>query len=99
MENLVFLALRRETRGIYYYTSPEGYEVDFYLPESRQLIQVTQQMANPDTREREFRAIEAAVRNLKVQSALILSDVNENPVEVGGIPVNVRSVSEWLLGN
>ena len=50
LENLVFLALRRETREIYYYTSPEGYEVDFYLPESRQLIQVTQHMTNPDTR-------------------------------------------------
>ena len=41
MENLIFLALRQKTEEIYYYLSPEGYEVDFYLPESRQLIQVT----------------------------------------------------------
>ena len=33
LENLVFLALRRKTKEIYYYTSPAGYEVDFYLPE------------------------------------------------------------------
>ena len=97
LENLVFLALRRGTREIYYYTSPEGYEVDFYLPETHQLIQVTQHMDNPGTREREFRAIETAVKHLKVERALILSDMNEDPIEVGGVPVSTRSVAEWLL--
>lgn len=97
LENMVFLALRRETREIYYYMSPEGYEVDFYLPESRQLIQVTQHMANPGTREREFRAVEAATQHLKVESALILSEVNEGSTRVGGVPVSIRSISEWLL--
>ena len=33
LENLVFLGLRRKTKEIYYYTTPAGYEVDFYLPE------------------------------------------------------------------
>jgi len=97
LENLVFLALRREARDIYYYMSPEGYEVDFYLPESRQLIQVTQHMANPGTREREFRAVEAATQHLKVESALILSEVNEGSTRVGGVPLSIRSISEWLL--
>ena len=97
LENLVFLALRRETREIYYYTSPEGYEVDFYLPETHQLIQVTQHMANPGTREREFRALETAVKHLKVERALILSDMNEDSIEIGGVPVSTRSVAEWLL--
>ncbi len=32
MENTAFLALRRKTHEIYYYTTPAGYEVDFYLP-------------------------------------------------------------------
>lgn len=97
LENLVFLALRQQTNEIYYYTSPESYEVDFYLPNSRQLIQVTQHMDNPNTRKREVRAIEAATHHLKVEQALILSEVSEGPQMIGGIPVEIRSIAEWLL--
>ena len=97
LENLVFLALRRQTSEIYYYNSPEKYEVDFYLPESRQLIQVTQHMNNPATREREFRAIKSAIPHVKVEQALILSENNEETQIVAGIPVETRSIAEWLL--
>jgi len=38
MENLVFLALRQQTKEFYYYTTPGGYKVDFCLPEKRQLV-------------------------------------------------------------
>jgi uncharacterized protein len=97
MENLVFLALRRQTKEIYYYTTPGGYEVDFYLPEKRQLIQVAQNLRNSDTREREVRALNDAVVGVKAENALILSDENESSFDVSGVPVKVRSVSEWLI--
>jgi len=79
LENLVFLALRQQTNEIYYYTSPERYLVDFYLPDRRQLIQVTQRIDNPRTRQREFRAIEAAARHIQVEQARIKSK-KERPV-------------------
>ena len=44
LENLVFLTLRQHAREIFYYTTPSGYEVDFYLPEEQQLVQVTQNL-------------------------------------------------------
>ena len=97
LENLVFLALRRQTGEIYYYTSPEGYEVDFYLPEKRQLIQVTQHMEHPETRAREFRGIEAAAQHLRIEHTLILSEKNEEPKGMGEISVEIRSIAEWLL--
>jgi predicted AAA+ superfamily ATPase len=97
LENLVFLALRQQTDEIFYYTSPESYEVDFYLPDRRQLIQVTQQMDNLKTRQREFRAIEAAARHINVEQALVLCEANEDPQMVHDIPVEVRSIAEWLL--
>jgi predicted AAA+ superfamily ATPase len=98
LENLVFLALRRQTKEIYYYATPAGYEVDFYLPEKRQLIQVSQNLDAQTTRQREVRALSDALTALKVESALILSDANEDGFELSGIPVQVRSVAEWLLG-
>lgn len=98
LENLVFLTLRKQSQEIYYYTTPSGYEVDFYLPKEQQLVQVTQSLDLPSTRERELRALTEACRTIKVTHALILSDVNENDLEVNGVPVEVRSAAEWLLG-
>jgi predicted AAA+ superfamily ATPase len=97
LENLVFLALRRQTKEVYYYVTPGGFEVDFYLPEKRQLIQVATNLENPATREREIRALNDALGGAKVESALILSDTNENSFELGGVQVEIRSVAEWLL--
>jgi predicted AAA+ superfamily ATPase len=98
LENLVFLALRRQTKEIYYYATPAGYEVDFYLPEKRQLIQVSQNLDAQTTRQREVRALSDALTVLKVESALILSDASEDGFELSGIPVQVSSVAKWLLG-
>jgi predicted AAA+ superfamily ATPase len=99
LENLVFFALRRQTHEIYYCATPGGYEMDFYLPENRQLIQVAHNLdaSRTATREREVRALSDALTGVKVESALILSDANENSFELGGVRVEVRSVGEWLL--
>ncbi len=97
LENLVFLALRRKTNEVYYVTSPAGYEVDFYLPETRQLIQVTQNLANPVTQDREVRALSDALRGLNLPSGLILSDSNADPIEENGLTIEIRSIAEWLL--
>ena len=97
LENLVFLALRRRTKEIYYHATPGSYEVDFYLPEKRQLIQVARNMENPAIREREIRALSDALKGVKVESALILSDANENEFLLDGVKVEIRSVAEWLL--
>lgn len=97
LENLIFLGLRRKTRELYYLASPGGFEVDFYLPEKRQLIQVVQQMDNPATREREIRALQDAMQSVKVESALILTDANGEAFKIDRVPVEVRSTAEWLL--
>lgn len=97
LENLVFLSLRRQTREVYYYTSPGGFEVDFYLPETHQLIQVAQNLNQPATREREVRALTDALRGLGLSRGLILADANAEPIVEDGLTVEVRSLAEWLL--
>ena len=97
LENLVYLALRRRTREIYYYTSPGGFEVDFYLPETRELIQVSQNLAQPATREREARALTDALRGLGLMRGLILTDANASAIQSAGLTLEVRSMAEWLL--
>jgi len=97
LENLVFLALRRRTSEVYYYTSPGGYEVDFYLPETRELLQVSQDLAQPATRERETRALTDALRGLGLTRGLLLTDANAEPIGIEGLTLEVCSLAEWLL--
>ncbi len=97
MENLVFLTLRQQTKEIFYYMTPGGYEVDFYLPERHQWIQVSQRLENSSTSEREIRAIEDTIKEMRIENALILSDTNENKIEIGRVPVRIQSITEWLV--
>jgi predicted AAA+ superfamily ATPase len=97
LENLVFLTLRQQTKEVFYFVTPGGYEVDFYLPERRQLIQVSSRLENSSTREREIRAIEDTIKEMRIENALILSDANEKEISVGGVSVTVQSITEWLV--
>jgi predicted AAA+ superfamily ATPase len=97
LENLVFLALRRQTRAIYYYRAADDYEVDFFLPETRQLIQVTQSLAAPAVREREVRALTAAMQALDIDHAVILTDASADPITLEGATIQIRAVAQWLL--
>ncbi|MBN2147759.1 MAG: ATP-binding protein [Anaerolineales bacterium] len=97
IENLVFLAFRSKTDEIFYLTTPAGYEVDFYLPETRQLVQVAQSLSNPVTREREVRALVDAMRSTNISQGMILSDANAEPVTEDGFTITTRSIAEWLL--
>jgi uncharacterized protein len=96
LETAVFLALRRQTKEIYYYTTLASHEIDFYLPETRQLIQVTQNLNNPTTREREVRALLDAMQALQVEESLLLSEANAEPVQENGMTIQIQSVAEWL---
>ena len=97
IENAAFLALRRKTREIYYYTTPAGYEVDFYLPESGRLIQVVQNMDNPATREREIRALADGMSALGLSYGLILTDSKSQTITRNGFTITIRSLTDWLL--
>lgn len=97
LENLVFLELRRQTTEIYYLTTPGGYEIDFYLPEQKQFIQVTKNLSDPDTRKREMRALQDAIASIQVQRALVLTDKAEDDFEFNGVPVTIASTAAWML--
>jgi uncharacterized protein len=99
LENAVFLALRRQTSEVYYYLTPSGYEVDFYLPEQGQLIQVVENMQQPETRQRELRALEDAAKKLELRSILIITSESEDGLMIGETPVQVQSAAVWLLTN
>jgi predicted AAA+ superfamily ATPase len=97
LENLVYLALRRQTKEIYYYLTPSGYEIDFYLPRERRLIQVSQDINQPSTYEREVRALVEAMHTLDIRSSTLLTTNNHPPFKADGLTIEIVSVLDWLL--
>jgi len=97
LENLIFLALRRSGQGIYYVTTPAGYEVDFYLPQRGEPIQAAMDMNQSAVRERETRALAGAMRALDLPRGTILCEANQTPIELEERTIVIRSVAEWLL--
>ncbi|MCX5971156.1 MAG: ATP-binding protein [Coprothermobacterota bacterium] len=97
LENLVFLALRRQERDIYYLSPKKGYEVDFYLPQAGLLIQVAQNLHQEQTREREIRALTAAMSSLNLQEGLILTENGEDSLQSGNMTIHIQPIASWLL--
>ena len=73
-ENLIYLDLRRKGYLIYYYLTAERNEVDFLVQDRRgnkQLLQVTWEMNDPGTLERETKALEQAKKELGIPGRII----------------------------
>ena len=94
LENLVFLALRRGLNKIEYYNVPGGGEVDFYVTDQitheKRFVQVTWEMASPETRKRELDALINAIRTTGIQDATLVTWDDDESVKG-----NIRIVPVW----
>lgn len=102
LENIVFLELKRRSENdIYYYKTENNLEVDFLIKNQNgyQLIQVTETLEPPDTKARELKALLTAMKELKIQKALILTLDEENEVNDGDSCINIVPVYKWLLND
>lgn len=98
LENTVFLKLRRlNEKDIYYYKTETDKEVDFYLPKRKVLIQVSQSISDPATRDREVRALLDAMEEIKESSGIILTEDEKDTLELEGRTITVLPIYEWLL--
>lgn len=84
LENQVYLDLRRQGKDIFYYKTNSGYEIDFVTQAkdgTREIIQVTWEMHDPKTREREERALQEAKTELGIPGRIIDVDVYLRSIE------------------
>lgn len=73
-ENLFYLDLRRKGHEIYYYLTNERYEIDFMTKDKSgnlHLYQVAWDSSNPETMERETRALRIAEKELGIKGEII----------------------------
>lgn len=91
--------LRRGAETAYVKTA-EGYEVDFLSRNadgSQWLIQVAAELDDPNTRERECRALAAAASGMSVDRQIILTAESRLPSPPVPAPIEVLPAWEWML--
>ena len=104
-ENIVFLALKQKQilepqMELFYWKDIHHREVDFVIKEGKEiksLIQVCWKMNDEKTRNREFRSLQKAMNELKVSSALIITEDTEGEEKLNGFTVKTVPLWKWLL--
>lgn len=96
-ENLVFLALRSKTNEVYYIK--ERQEIDFYcvIEGEKQLINVSVDISNPDTFEREINSLTEGMEFIGVDKSILITKEREGSISVGDKLIHCIPLWKWLL--
>jgi uncharacterized protein len=100
LENLVFIELKRNFAEIYYYKTSNNLEVDFLVKKGKKelgLVQVTDNLDSEKTRQRELSSLTKAMDELKLKTALILTEDTEEEMKLKGKTITVKPIYKWLL--
>jgi uncharacterized protein len=98
LENLIFVELLRREKELYYHS--EKKECDFVLREGLRIdevIQVSVNLSNPETKKREIEGVTEAMKAYKLDIGLILTFEEEDILDAGGKKIVVKPVWKWLL--
>ena len=95
LENQIYIELRR--RGFTPYFLKSKLKVDFYVPDENLLIQVSYTISDPETRKREIKALESAMKSLGIEESLIITIDEREIIETDQGTIRVIPAFEWLL--
>ena len=100
LENFVFLELRRSSAIIEYYRTKKGREVDFLATDSggqKSLIQVSADLKEPVTRQRELRSLLEAMKECRLRQATIVTLNQEEKLETEAGLIHILPAWLWAL--
>jgi len=100
LENIIAIELKRRDHEFYYWRSGKGEEVDFVIMENdtiKSLIQVSFDISQPGTKEREIRALTKGLRHFGLNEGIILTLDTEETIKSEGYDIEVKPVWKWLL--
>lgn len=104
-ENIVYFALKRRQMlnprlELFYWKDVHHREVDFVIKDGLdvvELIQVCWNMRDEKTKARELRSLKKAMRELKCENALIITEDAGGEEKLNGLSVKTAPLWEWLL--
>lgn len=98
LENVVFIELKRREKEIYYHHVNN--ECDFIINNKgkiTQVIQVTDNLSEEKTRNREIAGLLDACKTYKLKTGLILTNDEEEEFEQEGVKIIIKPIWKWLL--
>lgn len=98
LENVVFLHLRMQKKEIFFHMDKK--ECDFILREGNQItqaIQVTTTLSNVDVWNREINGLIEAMSLYNLKEGLILTENEQDTMEVNGFLITILPIWKWLL--
>jgi uncharacterized protein len=96
LENIVFLHLYKKYKDQLYFFKRK-LEVDFYVPDQNLLIQACYSLHDPEAKKREINALTAAMNELNIQQATIITYDEDDSIEIGNKQIDIKPVWNWLL--
>jgi predicted AAA+ superfamily ATPase len=100
LENLVFTALRARYSEIFYYKTRSNLEIDFVIRTDTAeiaLLQVSESLLNPLTRQREVKALQSGMAELAIQKGTIITRNEEEVIQIANGTIHVVPVWKFLL--
>ena len=100
LENCIFVELCRRNARVTYLNTAAGFEVDFmaeYPDRSVHVIQVSADLSNPSTREREYRALREAATVIPDACFFLINLSEEADIDLGNFTVSIIPAWKWLL--
>jgi predicted AAA+ superfamily ATPase len=103
LENLVFLHLRKKYQEVFYYKTKSNYEVDFFIPEAALLVQVSYDISDLETKEREIRSLIEAKSELeidkkfKIKKLLVINFELKDQEKIQKNTIEIIPAYEFLL--
>jgi hypothetical protein len=99
-ENLVFIELKRRNKNIYFWKDKSDLEVDFITVEKNKvtsLIQVTYDLSNLKTKEREIKGLLSGLKEFKLKIGIIITKDLQKEEKIDGKIIKYIPLWKWLL--
>jgi len=100
LENCILLELHRRAARVTYLITDSGFEVDFvaqYPDGSVEVIQVSSDLSDPLTRQREYRALSDISSTWPNAHFLIINLSDEDTVNLEDLTIRITPAWKWLL--
>jgi uncharacterized protein len=102
LETVVFLEIKKRQSEIFYFKNEDGSEVDFLIREkntNKELIQVSWDLENAETKKREVDSLLKAMKELKLKKATILTNNENEELIFDEGTITVKPAVRWILEN
>lgn len=103
LENVVYIELLRRHRPNYadvFYYKEKAFECDFVVAEAGkviELIQVSYDISQPKTRNRELNGLLKAAKKLRCSNLTLITIDNEEELIQDGLSIHIVSAANWLI--